>query len=97
MIPAVYKTKRKSGMYLYVREKDNFEQVPKGLLEQFGKPELVMLLALDKRDSLAGVDKQRLRDALESDGYYLQMPPKEENLLLAHREALGLSSQPENK
>lgn len=97
MLPAVYKTKKKSGMYLYVKEKGKFDDVPDALMNQFGQPELVMLLALDKRERLAGVDKARLIKALEEDGYYLQMPPKEEDLLVSYRQSLGLSAQPENK
>lgn len=97
MLCAVYKTRKKSGMYLYVPEKGNFKQVPAPLLEQFGKPELVTLLALDKREKLATVDKQKLIEALESDGFYLQMPPKEDNLLEAHRKSLGLTGTPDKK
>ena len=95
MIIAVYKTKRKAGMYLYVPKKDDFSDVPETLMQQFGQPELVMLVAADKRQRLAGVDKETLLNALDEKGYYLQMPPKEEDLLASHRVALGLTPQPE--
>ncbi len=97
MLCAVYKTKKKSGMFLYVPEKDHFDDVPEALMNQFGTPELVMLLPLDKRERLAGVDKQKLKEALTEQGYYLQMPPKEENLLETHRLSLGLSAKPDEK
>lgn len=97
MIIAVYKTKRKTGMYLYVPNKDDFSDVPEVLMQQFGQPELVMLVAADKRQRLAGIDKQSLITALNDKGYYLQMPPKEEDLLASHRRALGLSPDPEEK
>lgn len=97
MLCAIYKTRKKSGMYLYVPEKGNFADVPAPLLEQFGTPELVTMLALDKREKLAVVDKQKLIAALKSDGFYLQMPPKEDNLLEAHRKSLGLSGIPDKK
>ena len=97
MLCAVYKTRKKMGMYLYVPKKDKFDDVPTPLMEQFGQPELVTIIALDKRDRLAGVDKQKLVNAFESEGFYLQMPPKEDNLLEAHRKSLGLSPTPDKK
>lgn len=97
MLCAVYKTKKKSGMFLYVPEKDQFDDVPEALMNQFGNPELVMMLPLEKRKHLAGVDKQKLKEALKDPGYYLQMPPKEENLLEAHRLSLGLPAKPDEK
>ncbi|GGW94865.1 YcgL domain-containing protein [Alteromonas halophila] len=97
MIIAVYKTRRKAGMYLYVPGKDDFSAVPESLLQQFSQPELVMLIAPEKRKMLAGVDKEALLSALDEKGYYLQMPPKEEDLLASHRVSLGLSPKPEER
>ncbi|APE06414.1 MAG: hypothetical protein CL600_09395 [Alteromonas sp.] len=97
MLCAVYKTRKKQGMYLYVVKKGNFDDVPAPLLERFGHPELVTLLSLDKRDKVAGIDKKKLEEELTSNGFYLQMPPKEDDLLSSHREALGLSSTPDVK
>lgn len=95
MICAVYKTRKKAGMFLYVPKKGVFDDVPQALLSQFGTPELVMLLPLNKREQLGLVDKQKLIDALNNQGFYLQMPPKEENLLETHRASLGLDAQVE--
>ena len=97
MLCAVYKTKKKSGMFLYVPEKDKFDEVPEALINQFGHPELVMMLPLDKRERLGTVDKQKLIAALTEQGYYLQMPPKEENLLESHRVSLGLAPKADEK
>ncbi len=94
MLLAVYKTAKKAGMYLYVAKKDDFSSVPEALMNQFGRPQLVMMLPLSKRDALGGVDKAKLIDAINAQGFYLQMPPKEENLLESHRESLGLDSKP---
>jgi len=84
-------------MYLYVPKKDNFEDVPEPLIQMFGRPELVTILALDKHERLGMVDKQKLIDELSDKGFYLQVPPKEENLLETHRESLGLSKTPDKK
>ncbi|WP_412727620.1 YcgL domain-containing protein [Alteromonas sp. D210916BOD_24] len=97
MLCAVYKTRKKSGMYLYVPKKGHFEDVPEPLMAKFGTPELVTLIMLDKRDRLAGVDKQKLEKELNEKGFYLQMPPKEDNLLERHRESLGLAKNPDKQ
>lgn len=94
MLIAVYKTAKKAGMYLYVAKKGDFSAVPEALMAQFGKPQLVMMLPVQKREALAGVDKARLIEAMNEQGFYLQMPPKEDNLLEKHRENLGLDSKP---
>ncbi|MBU2979766.1 YcgL domain-containing protein [Alteromonas sp. C1M14] len=91
MLCAVYKTRKKAGMYLYVPGQDKFDDVPEVLMAQFGTPELVMVVALDKHAQLAGLDKQVVKDGLSEKGYYLQMPPKQEDLLASHRQAQGLS------
>lgn len=97
MLCAVYKTNKKQGMYLYVPKKGHFEDVPEALMSRFGVPELVTIIALEKRERLGGVDKEKLIGALNEQGFYLQMPPKEDNLLEKHRESLGLSKTPDKK
>ena len=96
MLCAVYKTQKKVGAYLYVLKKDDFSDVPEALMSQFVRPELVTILALDKHEKL-GVDKAKLVEALKEQGFYLQMPPKEEDLLAQHRVALGLNATPDKK
>ena len=91
MLIAVYKTAKKEGMYLYVPKKDDFSAVPEALMSRFGHPQLVMMLPVQKREVLGGVDKQKLLEAMDEPGFYLQMPPKEENWLETHRIELGLS------
>ena len=97
MLCAIYKSRKHLGMYLYVPNKDQFEDVPEILKEKFGKPELVTVLSLDKHEKLAGVDKQKLVAELEEKGFYLQLPPKEDDLFMAHRKSLGLQATPDKK
>lgn len=89
-LSAVYKSKRKADTYLYVKNKDAFEQVPKALLKQFGQPIFVMYLAIEKHDKIAGIDTQSFVSTLQEKGFYLQIPPPEKNLLKSHRGKLGL-------
>lgn len=83
---AVYKSRRKVDTYLYVAERDNFEDVPEFLLKQFGEPIFVMMVALEKREMVAGVEKQKVLEKLHQQGFYLQMPPKTKSMLKPHQQ-----------
>lgn len=74
-ICAVYKSPKKSELYLYVPKKEDFSRVPAELLQHFGKPVLVTVLALTPGRQFARVEPQKLQLALETQGFYLQMPP----------------------
>jgi len=71
----VYKTRRKLDMYLYVDFGEDLERVPEALLRQFGEPELALSLNLTGSRKLARVAARDVLSAVESKGYYLQMPP----------------------
>ena len=75
MICYIYRSQRKADMYLYVIKKDDFSAVPQELIAAFGQPEFSMVINLDKRDKLARVDIINVREQLDGDGFYLQMPP----------------------
>ncbi|MFC3914113.1 YcgL domain-containing protein [Pseudaeromonas sharmana] len=94
MICAVYKSAKKADTYLYLIRRDDFSCVPTELMGLFGKPQFVMLLPLESRERLALVDKHKLQDALQAQGYFLQLPPPEPNLLQQHRQQLGLEKHP---
>lgn len=80
MLCAIYKSPKKEGMYLYVEKRDQFEQVPTELRQIFGKPEFVMLFNLVGEKQLKRVDNQEVLQKIQTEGYYLQMPPPPENL-----------------
>lgn len=75
MYCAVYKSTKKEASYLYIKEKDVFIDIPTPLLDVFGVPQFVMMINLDKRNSLAIVDIAKVRDSLNTVGFYLQLPP----------------------
>ena len=81
MLCTIYRSKRNPDTYLYVRQEEKLERVPEELLTRFGVPELAMHLNLDKRDRLARVDIHEVREALETDGYFLQVPPPRISML----------------
>ncbi len=76
---AIYKTAKRDGLYLYVKEQDDFSDVPPEVMQQFPKPEHVFDLELSASRSLARVDVMVVMKNLETEGFYLQMPPKAEN------------------
>lgn len=81
-------------MYLYIPDVDDFSQVPDALMDMFGVPLLVMHIPAHSEKRLHAVSREDLLEAFERDGFYLQMPPKQENWLAEHRVELGLTPQP---
>ncbi len=84
MLVAVYKSSKKAETYLYVPKRDDFSSVPKALMDTFGNAIFVMLFPLQKRNKLAQVDIEKLKSELNEKGFYLQIPPPQENLLKTH-------------
>lgn len=90
MICVIYRSTKRDQTYLYVTKKDDFSQVPAQLMASFGKPQLIMLLPLDGRKKLVGASLDKVKQKLQEQGYYLQLPPAPENLLKQHLAAQGL-------
>lgn len=84
MFCAIYRSTKREQTYLYVEKKDDFHRVPEELLKGFGVPQFSMMLNLASREKLATADITKVRQALEEQGYYLQVPPPVESLLNAH-------------
>jgi uncharacterized protein len=84
MLCTVYKSLKKEGAYLYIQKRDDFSKVSDTLMAMFGKPKLVMTMSLDNKQ-LSRVDVKTVRESLEKDGFFLQLPPPPENLLEEHK------------
>ena len=80
MLCAIYKSLKKDNTYLYVNKKDDFSDVPEVLMSTFGKPQFVMVIKLEGR-KLALADVEKVKEALKTVGFYLQVPPPITNLL----------------
>ena len=78
----------------FYQKRDDFSKVPEPLLAMFGQPIYVMIINLAKRDHLGGADLETVKAALADPdkGYYLQIPPPEENLLSQLRKENGVDS-----
>lgn len=88
---AVYKSSRRADTYFYLANKDDFGRVPKTLLEHFGKPVFLMLVPIIKHKTIANIPTQELIEKVNKDGFYLQLPPKPENLLERHLKEQNIS------
>ncbi|CAD2223574.1 YcgL domain-containing protein PSHAb0508 [Pseudoalteromonas sp. 3J6] len=92
MLTAVYKSKKKADTFLFIEKRDDFSKVPEPLMAMFGQPQYVMIINLAKRTQLGVADLYTLKQSLSDQGYYLQIPPPEENLLSELRKQNGVDS-----
>ena len=92
MLTAVYKSKKKADTFLFIEKRDDFSKVPEPLMAMFGLPHYVMIINLAKRTQLGAADLDTLKQSLNDQGYYLQLPPPEENLLSQLRKENGVDS-----
>ena len=86
MICFIFRSTKKDEMYLYLSDKNGFDDLDEALKKVFGKPEFSMMVNLDKRKKLARVDIDKVKQQLQQQGYYLQLPPNPHNLLLDDHE-----------
>tara|TARA_R110002012_G_scaffold11479_10_gene51797 strand:- start:1123 stop:1422 length:300 start_codon:yes stop_codon:yes gene_type:complete len=93
MLCSVYKSAKKAQTYLFINKRDDFSEVPEALMKMFGKPELVTVLNLATKDKLGFSDLTKVKESLAEQGYYLQITPKEEDLLKSHVASMKVANQ----
>lgn len=71
----IYKSLKKDQLYLYVKQKDDFSEVPEALFNSFGRLEFVMELELTPARKLAKENAEKVLNALNTKGFFVQMPP----------------------
>jgi uncharacterized protein YcgL (UPF0745 family) len=81
LIVSVYRSKRKEGMYLYVEQNKGLETLSEPLLKQFGVAEHAMVLVLTPEKKLANADVEKVIQAVQNEGFYLQMPPRVDQIM----------------
>ena len=64
MLCAVYKSPKKDETYLFIKQRDNFSDVPDALMQTFGTPALVTVINLATRDVLAMADINKVKESL---------------------------------
>ena len=77
----VYRSKNKTGMYIYLTEKDHFESIPEALRKRVGKLEFSFSFALTESKKLARHETKDVIKQLKESGFFLQMPPPESTFL----------------
>ena len=70
----VYKSLRKPGTYLYLREKDAFSLLPDVVRQPLGPLELALEFELTETRKLARADAAVVLVNLVTRGFHLQMP-----------------------
>jgi uncharacterized protein len=78
VICQIFRSPKEEGMYLYVKKDEGITKVPEELLKLFGKPLPAMVLLLTPEKKLARVSVEKVVESLETQGYYLQLPPRNE-------------------
>jgi uncharacterized protein len=78
---AIYRSRRKPGMYLYVPKGQKIEELPEHIPVVFGPPEHAMDLTLHEGRKLAREDVLEVMRNLQARGYHLQMPPQAEDYI----------------
>lgn len=73
----IYRSSRKPDHYIFLKEKDQFDLLPSGLVALLGDLVFVFDLDLSTKKELANAKKDQVIESLQNDGYYLQLPPKD--------------------
>ena len=89
MLCSVYKSSKKVQTYLYVNNRDDFSDVPEALMKMFVTPIMVTVLNLSSKVKLGFADLEKVKASLSEQGYYLQLTPKEEDMLKAHKASMN--------
>ena len=94
VISEIYRSPKEEGMYLYVNKDEGLSRVPEALLQRFGKPQQAMVLVLTPEKKLARAAVEKVIESLQTQGYYLQLPPlsdatDEMRLMRAHNSKLS--------
>ena len=76
MIAYIYKSRQKEELYLYITQKDDFSNIPKGLVATMGKaPIFVMEVELHPERKLARENVEVVIKNLQEQQYHVQIPP----------------------
>jgi len=93
MLCTIYKSSKKAQTYLFVNKRNDFSEVPEALMLVFGTPTLVTVMNLADKSKLAMADIDLVREKLNTQGYYLQLPPPQESMLDKHKADIKKAQQ----
>ena len=75
----VYRATKRADTYVYLPEKDDFSEVPEGVMRVLGRLEFALEFELTPERTLAQEDPQKVLANLDEQGFHLQFPPPEED------------------
>ncbi len=83
----VYRSSKKEGLYVYLREKDTLDILPPPLRAEMGDAEFALAFELDGGRTLSSEDPKEVLENLNKRGFHVQMPRDLESLIetLAHK------------
>lgn len=71
----IYKSSRKDGVYVFLRERDDFAKLPPEIAQPLGRLPFSMELELFRDRQLARENAATVMEHLERLGFHLQLPP----------------------
>jgi uncharacterized protein YcgL (UPF0745 family) len=75
----VFRSRRNPDTYLFVDHAEGFARVPQELLDRMGGTERAMTLVLEPGRKLARATAAEVLGAIDSQGFFLQLPPPSES------------------
>ena len=85
MFVHIYRSSAKPDTYLYLAQKDDFSEIPEGLLASFGEAQFSFSFEISSRKKLAKENTETVLANLKSQGYHLQL---QDNILVEQMLAL---------
>lgn len=79
----VFKSLKKTDTYLIVDKQEGTKRVPETLSELLGELKSAMVIVVTEDKKLARTTGQQVLQKIEQEGYYLQLPPSEDNEMAA--------------
>lgn len=95
MFCTVLKSHRKADTYLYIPKDTPLDELPENLVQLFTPHSHVTTLHVTPQRRLARMQGAQLLQHIETDGFFLQLPPTQADLLALHRAQLSQSTHPE--
>ena len=73
----IYRCTGKNDMYIYIKEKDNFSDVPDHIKKSLGQTEFSLEVDITPDKKLAKEDPVKVLANLDEHGFHLQLPSEQ--------------------